>query len=41
MCRRGNDSKVAVDKILKETEYRNVYNVKGGMDEIINQIGDG
>jgi rhodanese-related sulfurtransferase len=38
LCRKGNDSKVATEKILKNTEHKNVYNVIGGMDQIIKQI---
>jgi rhodanese-related sulfurtransferase len=35
MCRKGNESKKATEKILKETEYENVYNVEGGIEQIV------
>ena len=38
MCRKGNESKKATEKILKETEFVNVYNVEGGLEEITREI---
>lgn len=38
MCRKGNESKKATERILKETEFANVYNVEGGLEEIIKEI---
>jgi rhodanese-related sulfurtransferase len=38
MCRKGNESKKATEKILNEMEFANVYNVEGGLEEITKEI---
>ena len=38
MCRRGNASKEATELVLNEMKYTNVYNVEGGIEQIIKQV---
>lgn len=38
MCRRGNASKEATLHLLDDLNIKNVYNVEGGLEEIVKQI---
>ena len=38
MCRKGNASKEATEYVLNHMKYTNVYNVEGGIEQIIQKI---
>ena len=40
MCRRGNASKEATEYVLNHMKYSNVYNVEGGIEQVIKEVDD-